>query len=194
MSGSGPRIGPLPREEWTVRVREVFAIAEGPTAREQGPRSNVVLTLANHPELAAHFLAFSSYLRKQSTLPARLRELVILRVAWRYQCDYEWAHHVNLAGHAGVTPAECEAVKDGPEGGDWAELERQVLGAADQLCDLGRIEGATWDALAAHFDKHLLLDLIFTVGGYATLAWALNSLGVEAGDVHLSKGLSAAAV
>jgi 4-carboxymuconolactone decarboxylase len=191
---SSPRIGPLPREQWTDRVREVFAIAEGPKAAEHGPRSNVVLTLATHPELAAHFLAFSVYLRKQSTLPARLRELVILRVAWRYQCDYEWAHHVNLAGHAGVTPAECEAVRDGPDAGAWSELDRLALQATDQLCGQGRIDGATWDALAAHVDKHLLLDLIFTVGGYATLAWALNSLGVEAGDAHLSQGLSAAAV
>ena len=194
MSSSIPRIAPLPPEQWTDQIRDVFALAEGAGARERGSRSNVVLTLANHPELAAHFLAFSTYLRKRSTLPARLRELVILRVAWRYQCDYEWAHHVNLAGHLGVTPGECEAVRDGPEAGDWTALERQILHAADQLCEQGRIDGPTWDALAAHFDKHLLLDLIFTVGGYATLAWALNSIGVEAGDAHLSKGLSTAAI
>jgi alkylhydroperoxidase family enzyme len=194
MQGSLPRIPPLPREDWTDQVRDIFAVAEGEGARERGPRSNVVLTLANHPDLAAHFLAFSTYLRKQSTLPARLRELVILRVAWRYACDYEWAHHVNLACHLGVTPGECEAVRDGPDTGDWAPLEQQALQATDQLCDQGRIDGATWEALAAEFDKQHLLDLIFTVGGYATLAWALNSVGVDADDTHLSKGPSAAAV
>src|ERR1700753_2019801 len=151
-SGSPPRIAPLPSEAWTDRVWEVFTIAEGPGVREAGPRANVVLTRANHPELAATFFAFSVYLRKQSTLPARLRELVILRVAWRYRCDYEWAHHVNLAGHAGVAPAECEAVKDGPEAGVWAEIDQLALRATDQLCDQGRIDGATWAALAAQAD------------------------------------------
>jgi alkylhydroperoxidase family enzyme len=194
MSSSLPRIAPLPREEWTDQIRDIFAMAEGASAREHGSRSNVVLTLANHPELAAPFLAFSTYLRKHSTLPPRLRELVILRVACRYDCDYEWAHHVNLACALGVTPLECEAVRDGPEAGDWTALERQTLRATDQLCQQGRIDGATWDVLATEFDRRLLLDLIFTVGGYATLAWALNSIGVDAGDTHLSKDVSAAAI
>lgn len=186
MSSSTPRIAPLARDQWTDEVREVFTLAEGPQARERGSRSNVILTLVNHPELARRFLAFSTYLQRHSTVPTRLRELLILRVAWRYRCDYEWLHHVNLAQHIGVAPEDCEAVKDGPEAGCWTELERQALRAADQLCDHGRVDDATWDALAAHFDKQLLLDLVFTVGGYSMLAWALNSVGIEM-DAELPK-------
>lgn len=188
-----PRIAPVPQDRWTEEVLDVFEIVEGPKGRERGSRSNVILTLANHPALASRFLAFSHYLLRESTLPARLRELVILRVAWRHRCDYERSHHLNLAAYAGITPEECVAVEDGPEAGAWTELERQVLRAADQLCDAGRVDGETWDALAAHFDKHRLLDLIFTVGGYTTLAWALNTLEVEV-DSELSKDLSAVAI
>jgi len=191
VSRSSSRIGPLPRDEWTDRVLDVFEIVEGPKGREQGSRSNVILTLANHPELAARFLAFSHYLLRQSTLPARLRELVILRVAWRQRCAYEQAHHLNLAGYAGISPEECAAVEGGLETGAWTELERLALRAADQLHEQGRIDAATWDALAARCDKHLLLDLIFTVGGYTTLAWALNTLEVEV-DSELSRDLSIA--
>lgn len=186
MTSRTPRIPPVAPDAWTEEVREVFAIGEGPLARERGSRSNVVLTLANHPELAGRFLAFSTYLQRHSGVPARLRELLILRVAWRYACDYEWRHHVNLATHIGVAPEHCEAVRDGPEAGCWTELERHALRAADQLCDHGRVDDATWEALSAHFDKQLMLDLIFTVGGYAMLAWALNSVGVEM-DAELPK-------
>lgn len=186
-----PRIGPLPRDEWTDRVLDVFEVVEGLKGREQGSQSNVILTLANHPELAARFLAFSHYLLRESTLPARLRELVILRVAWRQRCAYEQAHHLNLAAYVGITPEECAAVEDDPEAGAWTELERLALRAADQLHDQGRIDASTWDALAVQGDKHLLLDLIFTVGGYTTLAWALNTLEVAV-DAELSKDLSSA--
>lgn len=191
MSRATPRIGPLPRDEWTERVLDVFEVVEGPKGREQGSRSNVILTLANHPELAARFLAFSYYLLRQSTLPARLRELVILRVAWRQRCEYERAHHLNLAAYVGITPEECAAVEDGPEVGAWTGLEQLVLRAADQLHEQGRIDGPTWDALAAQCDKQLLLDLIFTVGGYTTLAWALNTIEVVV-DADLSRDLSIA--
>jgi alkylhydroperoxidase family enzyme len=187
---SAARIAPVPRDAWTDEMLAVFEIVEGPKAREQGSRSNVILTLANHPALASRFLAFSHYLQRQSTLPPRLRELVILRVAWRHRCEYERRHHLNLAGYFGVTPAECAAVEGGDlDAAGWSELERLALHAVDQLCAQSRIEPATWAALAALGDKQLLLDLVFTVGGYTTLAWALNTLEVEVDD-ELSRGLS----
>lgn len=183
------RIAPVPPDAWTEEVLAVFEIVEGPKGRERGSRSNVILTLANHPALASRFLAFSHYLQRQSTLPPRLRELVILRVAWRQRCEYERRHHLNLAGCFGVTPLECEAVEGDPDSGSWTELERLALHAVDQLCADSRIEAATWSALAVLADKQLLLDLVFTVGGYTTLAWALNTLEVEVDDT-LSNGLN----
>lgn len=189
MSEPSARITPVPPDAWTEEVLAVFEIVEGPKARERGSRSNVILTLANHPALASRFLAFSHYLQRHSTLPHRLRELVILRVAWRQRCEYERRHHLNLAAYVGVTPAECAAVQGDLDRHAWPEAERLALAAVDQLCADGRVAPQTWDALAALHDKQLLLDLVFTVGGYTTLAWALNTLDVEVDD-ELSKGLS----
>lgn len=190
MGEAAARIAPVPPDAWTDEVLAVFEIVEGPKAREIGSRSNVILTLANHPALASRFLAFSHYLQRQSTLPPRLRELVILRVAWRHRCEYERRHHLNLAHFFGVTPEECAAVEGGdPEAGAWSEPERLALLAVDQLCERSRIDEATWNALCAHGDKQLLLDLVFTVGGYTTLAWALNTLEVQLDD-ELSRDLT----
>lgn len=183
------RIAPVPPEAWTEEVLAVFEIVEGAKGRERGSRSNVILTLANHPALASRFLAFSHYLQRQSTLPPRLRELVILRTAWRHRCEYERRHHLNLAGHFKITPAECAAVEGDLDAVAWSELERLSLQAVDELCAESRIASATWSALAALGDKQLLLDLVFTVGGYATLAWALNTLEVEVDD-EISRGLT----
>jgi hypothetical protein len=85
-----PRIPPLPREEWTDAARDVFAYWEGPAAREHGSRSNTMMTLANHPQLALASLDFGRYLLVQSSLSPREKELVILRVAARYKSTYQW--------------------------------------------------------------------------------------------------------
>ena len=53
MTGDAPpRIGNLPREEWTDEAREVFAYWGEPGAWENGSKTNMTMTLANHPPLA----------------------------------------------------------------------------------------------------------------------------------------------
>ncbi len=184
MSNAPQRIPAIPQEEWTDEVRDVFAIMEGPAARETGSQSNVIMMLANYPELAKRFLTFNVHLQRGSTLPPRVRELVILRVSWRNRCEYEWRHHMRMSPRVGLTLEECAAVKDGPEAGCWTELEQVALVAADQLCDHGRVDGLTWDELARHFDQRQMLDLLFTVGSYTMLGWVLNSVDLQLEPGH----------
>ena len=38
---------------------------------------------------------------------------------------------------------------------------------------------ANWNELAAHFDPAAILELLFLVGGYLSLAAVLNSIGLQ---------------
>jgi alkylhydroperoxidase family enzyme len=58
-------------------------------------------------------------------------------------------------------------------------LDGEVLRATDQLLDGYRIADETWDRLAKQLDKTSLIELIFVVGTYTSLAMVFNSLGVE---------------
>lgn len=174
-----PRVPPLPAAQWTEAARDVFAIMGGPAARENGPNNNVIETLAAHPVLAKAFLPFSVHLLATSTLPPRLRELVMLRTLWTHRCEYDWQYHQMMGAQAGVTAQDVKAVQEGPEATRWTELERAALRATDQLLQSGRIEDATWTALATELDQPQLMDLLFTVGAYTMNAWALNNLGVQ---------------
>ncbi|MFM7119200.1 MAG: carboxymuconolactone decarboxylase family protein, partial [Gammaproteobacteria bacterium] len=69
-----PRIPPLPDEAWSVDVQQQMA----PFVR-QGRVFNIFRTLANHPDLMRRWLVFGNHILGKSTLPARERELVILR-------------------------------------------------------------------------------------------------------------------
>jgi hypothetical protein len=47
--------------------------------------------------------------------------------------------------------------------------------AVDGLLNDWTIDDAAWATLAETYDVHQLMDLVFTVGGYSSLAMAFNA-------------------
>ena len=129
-----------------------------------------------HPALAEVYLPFSTYLMRGSTLPPRMREVVILRVAHYRSCAYEWGHHVVAAQTLGMSDAE---IADIQSGSPTDEFDRTLIAAVDELHEQSRISPDTWTALGARLDDRARMDLIFTVGSYGMFATALNTFGVE---------------
>jgi 4-carboxymuconolactone decarboxylase len=109
----------------------------------------------------------------------RLRELMVLRVAWRTRSRYEWVQHVRLAKQLGVTTEQIETIAGLCAGDPWTPLEADVLAATDQLLDRYVVDDGTWARLAARLDQRQLVELVFVVGSYACLAMAFNSFGIE---------------
>ena len=160
------RLPPLPHAEWDMDALAVVA-----PGRELPP-SNALGLFARHPALATAFLTFNTHLlSRSSTLPARTRELAILRVAWRRRCKYEWVQHLLIARKAGATDEEIAEVQKGSP----TLLSRAV----DELEVDGRISDPTYAELSAEFDDRQLLDLVFTIGAYDLLAKAFNTFEVE---------------
>ena len=164
------RLPPLPADQWDEATQRALSAMTNPDA------NNALSTLAHHPALAKAFLRFNVHLLYSSTLPARIRELAVLRVAHRRQCGYEWEHHASMAKRLGITEDEIEAVRRG-EASD--EFERAVLTGVDELEEESQLSDETWAALGARLDDRQRMDYIFTVGCYATLAMAFNTFGVE---------------
>ena len=184
---SSPRIAPLPRELWGDDVRvalsnaysaEIAArfFATGPDAI---PTPTALGTLMHHPALAGPFLTYNNVLLQTPTLDPRMRELMILRVAWRTHAPYEWAQHVRLAGRAGITADEVAAVAGEIDADAWTPLEADLLAATDQLVDRYRVADETWARLAQQLDERQLVELVFVVGTYTGLAMAFNSFGLQ---------------
>ena len=186
MSAPVPRIAPLPVEEWGDDAVTALRAGFGAQAADRllagaagsPPMPNVLTTLMRHPAMAGPFLAYNNVLLRAPTLEPRLRELVVLRVAWRTRSEYEWVQHVRMADRCGITVEEIEAVGAGATAGSWSELEADVLAATDQLLDGFRIEDDTWARLARRLDERQLLELLFVAGTYTCLAMAFNSVGL----------------
>jgi 4-carboxymuconolactone decarboxylase len=165
-----PRVAPLALEELDPQTRARFG---------KGPVLRIFRTLARHPSLMKRWLVFGNHVLGKSTLPARERELVILRVGWLCQAGYEWGQHVLIGRTAGLSDEEIERIAQGPEEKGWSAGDRWLLRATDELHGDAFISDATWQALAETFSVQQLMDLIFTVGQYNLVSMALNSLGVQ---------------
>jgi len=184
-----PRIAPLPPGEWPEEMKAALAAMRPPAPRHPYPQTkgrpkglNALGTLAHHPRLTLAFNTFSGYILFASSLTPRQRELLVLRVAALRDCEYEWAQHVVLAGDNGLEPNDIDRIAEGPEAPGWSETDRSMLTAVDELIGSGMVAQSTWDLLAAELDEQQLMDLVFTVGAYETLAMAFRSFGIELDD------------
>jgi 4-carboxymuconolactone decarboxylase len=169
-----PRIKALRLSEMTAEQRELVA----PQVRN-GELLNLYATIASHPQLYGPRVRFGSYLQRDSLLPPKTRELLILSTAWLIRAEYEWAHHVESAKAAGFRDAEIARIPQGPDADGWSEEHRALLTAADELRREAFITDATWNMLAKHYDTKQLVEIIYTVGGYAMTGLAINSFGIQ---------------
>ncbi|OBB69874.1 carboxymuconolactone decarboxylase family protein [Mycobacterium sp. 852014-50255_SCH5639931] len=164
------RLPPLPADQWDEATQKALS------AMRDADTNNALSTLAHHPALAKAFLRFNVHLLTSSTLPARIRELAILRVAHRRECAYEWSHHVRMAKAEGITDDEIAAVQQG-ESAD--EFDRAVIAAVDELEEKSQLSDEMWSALGEQLTDQQRMDFVFTVGCYALLAMAFNTFGVQ---------------
>jgi alkylhydroperoxidase family enzyme len=183
---TGPRIPPLPPEEWGDDVRAGITALRPPNATQElrrskgGPKGlNVLGTLAQHPALMQAYHTFNGHILYTNTLDARQRELLVLRVAARRGAEYEWRQHVFIARDLGFTEADIERVAEGPHANGWSPIDAAMVRAVDELVADAEITDGTWAELARELDRHQLMDLVFTVGAYDLLAMAFKSFGVE---------------
>ena len=172
-----PRIPPLAEADRDEQARELLAQAGGPVAGA----ANIFATFVRHPGLFRRWLPFGGKLLA-GKIPARDRELVILRTGWNCRSDYEWAQHVRIARASGLADDEIARVRTGPDADGWAPLEVLLLRAADELHADACITDATWAALTEHYDERQLIELPMLVGHYHLVAFTLNSLGVQVED------------
>ncbi len=172
------RIPRCPKDEWTDAHRAVHAFWGEPNAWEEGSKTEIMNVMANHPSLGLVYNQWGKHFLMENTLNTRQLEIIILRVAVLTKSAYEWHNHVGYAMNAGLTLAEIAAIRDFPQGGDWNDEEAALIRACDEQIGNHKIGDATWAALARHFDKRQLMDLVFTIGHYAMTGWAIASFGV----------------
>lgn len=175
-----PRIEPVKKDNWSPEQQQLLAPFE-----RTGRLYNVFTTMANHPDLAQDWLTFATHILRDNSLPPRDREILILRIGWLCQAEYEWAQHVVIGKGVGLSDEDVRRIAEGPAAAGLSEHDRLLLTAADELRDEACLSDETWDGLSKTYNTKQMMDLVFTVGQYNLVSMALNSFGVQ-----LDPGLS----
>jgi 4-carboxymuconolactone decarboxylase len=159
---------------------ELAAIEAGITA-ERGRVSPLYQVLLNSPPLAQGWEQLLTAVRNRSSVPALLREMVILRVAVLNRARYEFEAHVPHALAAGMPPEKIEALRD-PEAGAqtamFSALERHVIALTDAMTRDIEVPDSVFDPLKPFFTEQQRVDLVATVASYNMVSRFLVALQV----------------
>ena len=181
------RIRLLPPEEWTPELRELVQ-PEGRTDLELGN----VRIYAHRPELAEAYVQFTGAIRSRSTLPARLIEIVRLRVAFHNQCRSCMAIRYADGVEAGVTEDLVCSLETPDEAPDLPDAERAALRFADLMAsDHLSISDATIEDLRAHYSEPEIVELGMHIGlyvGYGRLSMAWDMVDELPDRFHEREG------
>lgn len=144
-------------------------------------KSNITRALANSPRGARHKAGIGMYLRHESKLNPRLRELAILQVGYTTGSAYEYAHHVDVALSFGVSEADILAIAADSAGlGSSLEpLARAVLRAAREMTERLTLSDETFAALSGALDAESLIDLLIAIGEYNGMVRIMAALQVD---------------
>jgi 4-carboxymuconolactone decarboxylase len=171
--GDKPRVDPVDTDEVDAEIAGLLAL----TANTEGDPLRVIATLAHRADLVAPFLTWSAALAGTGALTPRAHELVALRTAWQHQSDYEWGHHLEYARRDGVTDEDLARLRFAALD-DWNDEDRALLAVTDAMC-AGAVDSTTWDEAARLHEADALVELVWTVGQYASLSMITDALGVE---------------
>ncbi len=120
-------------------------------------------------------------LDKESPLPLRTREIVILRVTANMACEYEWGVHVSIfAKHAGFNQEQISATKNGKsDTACWTTEEQNLIGAVDDLCSSGTISKILLVDFQNYWSLEQQLEILALCGAYHTVSFVANLAKLE---------------
>ncbi len=173
---TSPRIKPLADNELSAEQKEVLE----PIAANNGRVLNIFRTLIHSPKALSGFLSWGNYiLSRRNDLPAREREIVILRIGYLCKSGYEWTQHHAIGLRVGLSAEEIARIKKGADAPGWSAADKALLAASDELHKGQFISDATWKALSEHFSQKQRMDVVFTAGQYTQVSMILNTFGVQ---------------
>jgi len=152
---------------------------------DQLARLNVFRLLLRRPRMAKALSDLLLSLLIGDALEPRLRELVIMRVAWVTGSAYEWTQHWALAMRLGVPEADLLGVRDWEVREGFAPVDRAVLAATDDCLRTGAVGNARIKDLRDHLDDGATLELIAAIA-----TWSMVSTVLRSTAVPLEQGLS----
>jgi 4-carboxymuconolactone decarboxylase len=146
------------------------ALIDGPRKGVYGP----FLPLLRSPQLLDRIAKTGEYLRFESTLDARVRELVTCAVARHTGNQFEWVMHAPLAVKAGVAQGAIDALHAGARPRVLQADEETALDFTRELLTTHGTSDAIYGEALARFGEQGVVELATLVGYFVMVCWVMN--------------------
>ena len=172
-----PRVPDLSRDN--IPDAQKAAFDEMVQQRGSIPTTGPGSVMLNAPEVAQRALGLASYLRTDTSLSPRIRELGMLVAARENDCQFIWHAHAPVGRQAGLKDEVVDALRDRQEIPGLAADEAALIDYGQEFFRTRKVSQQTFDAALAQFGVLGLTELTNLMGCYAMLAFNVNAFGVE---------------
>jgi 4-carboxymuconolactone decarboxylase len=176
---SGCRLPPPKREDLDEASQKVFDIINDPkgvTLRGLRGPGGVHL---HSPRVASMLRPLNNYLRNESGLTPRVREVAILATARACDNQFEWAAHEVQARKDGVPDACIDAIKHRTSTDGLDETDALIIDLCRESYVVRAVSSATYARALARFGARQLVDLTVLMGYYAMTAGILTAFDMQ---------------
>ena len=141
---------------------------------------NIFKLMAHAETDFVNLLRLGSTILGQQALPAKLRELAILRVAALSGARYEWVQHAPIARGVGVRDAQIEALERGQDDAPcFDEIERGVLRFTREVVRDVKPSDAAFAAVHGGLGSRQTVELIVAIGFYMLIARLMETAEID---------------
>lgn len=170
---------PVSKDELLADFAGVFNALPGNALKGDNAPVEVFGMLLKSRKIAELFIPYWGKTKHLLDLTIREQELIILRSACYYGCDYVWGHHIPQAKEVGVSDDEIASLPYPPQEQPWSEKEKVMLLAVDSIISSANLSESLWEKLSQHWSTKQILDMITVVSQYVIFNSVNNIFGTR---------------
>ncbi len=166
------------REDLDEDGQDLYDLFANPASRTRGvtgPRGFYLYST----RAGRHLALANEYLRFESGLDARTRELTILLAAREMNSQYEWTAHEPTALEVGLEPEVIEVVKYKKEPEGLEEQDTVLIRYVRELLRETELSSETYSQAVNEFGEEQLVTLTFVIGNYVRTALVLRAVDMQ---------------
>lgn len=148
---------------------------------ERGRISLLYQVLLNSAPIAQGWESMLTAVRNKTSVPADLRELMILRVAVLNKASFEFEAHIPHALKAGVSPEKIEDIKQMTLSSRFNDEETLILNLTDHMTRDIDVPADLMAKVTQHYSPERVVELVATVAAYNMVSRFLIALNIVHG-------------
>lgn len=170
-----PRVPYIQKDQASPELKKLY---EGFEEQFKVETPNVVKALANSPGLANKVFPLANYFMNQSALNKRIRELAVLMLMKRCNCEYGFVRHIDIAKGVGLSQEQIDNIANYETSTLFSADDKVILRYADELTTKARVDDDLYAQAEKVAGKEHVVDLTGAIAFWNMMARNLNALQV----------------